>query len=284
MFEICHNEKTFIYDGKSKISIKGFSRSAYKTGFLVQPFNIYLDAGLHPSSKANLVLVSHTHYDHIASFYPIIDQSDNPKVMMPSQCQRALQMMLTTLSSINICSLKTTITYSKWQPCPCVPNNKYTTVINGKTIVVETFQLCHRTPCLGYGIYEERKKLKSEFSSLSGKEIALFKKNSDETKLFEIVLIPVVLFISDTNHTVLKNLPFNKFKIVIIECTFIEPQHLKEALDRYHIHFSQLEPYIKSNKETKFILTHFSQRYKDDFLRHKQQELIEVYPNIIFWI
>jgi len=283
MFEISHNETSFVYSGKSKLSIKGFSRSAYKTGFLIQPFNIYLDAGLHPSVKANLVLVSHTHYDHIASFYPLVDESNNPVVMMPTQCQRALQTMLNTLSSINICSLKTTIPYSNWKPVSCIPNNKYTTVINGKTIVVETFQLCHRTACLGYGIYEERKKLKDEYRSLLGKEIAQLKQ-SDEEIMFESVEIPMLLFISDTNHTILKTLPFGKFKIVIIECTFIEPEHVKEAISRYHIHFSQLEPYIAANIDTKFILIHFSQRYKDEYLRQKEKELRSRHPNIIFWI
>ena len=284
MYQLLHRESEFVYHGKSKFSLKGYSRSAYKTGFLVQPFNIYLDAGLDPTNDANVVLISHTHYDHIASLYPIVLAAKNPTVLMPKSCIKGLQTMLTTLSSVSKCSMKTTIPFSEWNPVPCDINTTYPVNLNGKKMMIETFRLSHRVPCLGYGIYEERSKLKGEYLQLTGKEIVKIKKERPRHDMFEIVNIPVLLFISDTDSSILHTLPFSKFRYVLIECTFIEPEHLNEAHKRAHLHFSQLEPYIKEHTSTTFILIHFSQRYKNAYLESKEAEIKQTYPNIIFWI
>lgn len=276
MFQITSREKTFNLNRLNPIKISGFSRSAYRTGFIVYPYNIYLDAGLHPTVNANLVLVSHTHYDHIASLYPILLESKNKNVMIPLSAKENVSEMLNSISKLN-CGKKTS--KFDWNP---ITEYNFTTKIIGKNIYVETYKLDHRIETNGYGIYEEQNILKEQFTDLSSKEISILKKSN--TQICDKILVPILMFINDTGNKILDELPFSKFKLVIIECTFIEEEHYKEALNRKHIHWNDLKKYVKINSNTQFILTHFSSRYKDDYLSKKELELKKEFSNILFWI
>ena len=54
MFQISNRTETFKLNRLNPINISGYSRSAYRTGYLVQPYGIYLDAGHHPVVPSNL--------------------------------------------------------------------------------------------------------------------------------------------------------------------------------------------------------------------------------------
>ena len=43
---------------------------------------------------------------------------------------------------------------------------------------LEIFQCFHQVPCVGYGVSEVRKKLKEEYTKLSGREIGELRKNA----------------------------------------------------------------------------------------------------------
>ena len=275
MFKLDTKEQKFSLDKLSPITISGFSRSALRTGFLLKPYNIYLDAGIHPSKESNLVLLSHSHYDHIACIYPILLESKNTNVMLPANTVDDLSKLLNTLSSLNS-GKKSSF---KWNP---ITDSNYTCIINSKRIFIETHRLTHSVDSIGFGINEIKNSLKSEFKDLSSKEIAILKKNGIE--ITEKIVVPILLFISDTSSAVLPNLPFYNYKLIIIECTFIEDEHYQEAINRKHIHWNDLKTYISKYSNSQFILTHFSSRYKDEYLIEKEIELKEEYPNIIFWI
>ena len=274
MFQINSKEETFKLDRLNPIRLTGFSRSAYRTGFIIHPYNIYLDAGLHPTVKSNLILVSHTHYDHIASLYPILLESKTKDVMIPSSSKDNISEMLNIMSKLN-CGK----TIFNWNP---IMTHNFDTKIIGKNIYIEIYKLDHRIDTNGYGIYEKQNKLKDEFKQLSSSEISILKKN--KTEICERIFVPIIMFINDTGNKVLSKLPFCVFKLVIIECTFIEDNHYQESLKRKHLHWNDLKHYIKINNNTTFILTHFSSRYKNEYLIDKEFNLQKEYPNIKFWI
>ncbi|AYV76769.1 MAG: beta-lactamase superfamily domain [Terrestrivirus sp.] len=76
------------------------------------------------------------------------------------------------------------------------------------------------------------------------------------------------------------NTVFDKFPTMIIECTYLLPEHRGLALDNRHMHWNALEPYIRGHPNTTFILIHFSNRYApkfiDDFF--KKTPYKNVYP------
>jgi ribonuclease Z len=51
--------------------------------------------------------------------------------------------------------------------------------------------------------------------------------------------------------------------VVVVECTFLVPEHLSQAQQSHHTHWSQIEQLVKKHENVTFILIHFSLRYKD---------------------
>ena len=60
--EFYHYEKSkqFTIRNFGEIQIKGFSRSTLRTGFIILPYRIVLDAGLTSPIKPNMILITQT--------------------------------------------------------------------------------------------------------------------------------------------------------------------------------------------------------------------------------
>jgi len=126
---------------------------------------------------------------------------------------------------------------------------------------------------------KKRNKLKEEYKAIPGKEIA--KLRNEGVEIQEEVKIPLFLFLGDTKIDVFENQDILKYPIIIVECTFIDPNHVDLATNSFHIHWIHLEPYIIDHPEITFILIHFS-------LRYRNSELVEFFKdkpsNVIPWI
>ena len=275
MYQIKNKEMKFSIPKLDEITIFGFSKSKYKTGYLIKPWNIYLDAGLPSPIPPNLILLSHGHEDHIAGLYSLLIEGNKTPVVLPTGIKYFVQNLLNCYSSLNSGKKSN---YKNWIP---ITDNYFKVNINNQTVEIKTYNLDHSVPCLGYSIDKISKKLKQEYKKLSGIELKEIKKSID---IFEEKKIPIILFISDTGKSILDSLPFNNYPIVIIECTFFEEEHYEEATKRKHLHWKDLLPIIQINTETKFILGHFSCRYDEEYLYTKSKEIMGEYKNVIFWI
>ena len=69
--------------------------------------------------------------------------------------------------------------------------------------------------------------------------------------------------------------------MIVIECTFLLPDHKQQAEQSDHTHWLHLEEIVKSNPDVTFVLIHFSLRYKND-------EILKFFndkpKNVIPWI
>lgn len=275
MFQITNREETFTLLKTNPITIKGFSRSAYRTGYFIKPYNIYLDAGLPYCVPANLILVSHGHNDHIASLYSILKEGRSPVVALPKKIIDDVQHMLN--STYNLDTNSNTL-FNGWKP---TGDESFPIKLNGTNFRIDCYNLDHRVPCKAYGITEFKRKLKNMYQELSGKEISLLKQKVD---IYDLEENGILLFVSDTGKSALKSLPFDKYQIVIIECTFLDECHYNESIKRKHLHWFDLEPILKNYPHIQFIFGHFSSRYKNDFIQEFYSEKKSIYSNVIFWI
>lgn len=275
MYQIRNKTIRFKLPKLDFINISGYSRSKYRTGYLIQPFNIYLDAGLPSPISPNLILLSHSHLDHNAALYSILIEGNKTNVMLPKSDLAMTQKLLNTFSSLN--SAKN-IKYSNWNP---VTSNNFECIINNKKLIINSYNLDHSVPCQAYSIEIENYRLKVEYKSKTGKELSILKKNNDITEKYKIQML---LFVSDTGKSILDTLPFSEYQLVIIECTFILEEHYEDSIEKKHLHWNDLEDIVKECTETTFIFGHFSCKYTEEFLIQKEKELKQNYPNIIFWI
>jgi ribonuclease Z len=263
------------YDIDIKYKLKGFSRGSLRTGFMLLPCRIFLDAGVPSPIKPSVILITHGHQDHIDSLYNhLLDTNEKVQVIASSNLISNLNNYLNSCRSLNV-GYK--IKFTNWIPTPIITNLNI--VSNNIKYNIESIYLNHEVECFGYGISEIRNKLKEEYKDYTSSEIQQAKK---EFQITEEKLYPILFFCGDMDHSSLKNLPFDKYPIFIIECTFFEDDHLKEARQRQHLHIQDLIPYFIKHQNTKFILIHFSCRYTNTQI--KEFESKYNYDNVIFWI
>jgi hypothetical protein len=113
-------------------------------------------------------------------------------------------------------------------------------------------------PCVGYGIFERRRKLKECFKHLDWKQL----KALPSAQRDDFVEIPKVSFLCDTTTSVFTSYPeLFYYPTIIIECTFYDEQTIELAAQAKHTHWNDLEPIVRNHPSVFFILIHFSMRY-----------------------
>jgi len=77
------------------------------------------------------------------------------------------------------------------------------------------------------------------------------------------VLQKKFVFLGDTTHHVFEQDPdILSYPVVIVECSFLYAEQMDLALSKGHICWEGgLEPFVKDNSDTLFVLIHFSLRY-----------------------
>lgn len=145
-----------------------------------------------------------------------------------------------------------------------------------KNIGLQQFKVSHSIPTYAYGLITYSNKLKKEYQNLSQDEIRILAKK--KINLSDKIGTKFLLYATDFEESSLKDLPLGEYQYVIIECTFFYDEHYEEAIKRKHLHWKMIEPYLIKYSETKFILMHLSQRYKDDDLDNISS-LIDSYSN-----
>lgn len=266
-------------------TIKGFSIAALRTNFFIKELGIMLDAGLSGNIVPEYIFITHQHSDHTANLpYHLYGNTNGTQIFVPENSKQKF------INYINAAfTLSTNINIDEIDKIAEIQNSK----INGisddapdfeiqlkkgnKKLNIEIIKCDHYVPCIGYGFSEKKNKLKDEYKNFKGNEIkSLRDQNVD---IYNVVIDYFLLFLGDTSKTVLEDQRIYKYKNIMIECTFLFDSELDQADKTKHMHWNYLKPYIQNNPHIKFILYHFSQRYKRDeitdfFVKHKMSNII----------
>lgn len=259
-------------------SLEGYSVSAFRTGLRIPQLNICLDAGIpFNNPQFQLILITHSHSDHLRELPYIVSKETRTTVIVPNQLKYCIQNFVSAMhgATLNIPKFN----FWKYQLLGVEPKQSLDIKTKSSNLRIKTWEMTHGFPCLGYGLYQLRKKLKNEYKDLPGREIGeLRKKGIDVTELKEF---PIIFFSGDTNKKALPTLPFGEFKYFIIECTFIAEEHLECLKTKEHLHYKNLEPYFEKYSDTRFILIHFSQKYTKKHLDEFKTK--NKFKNVIFF-
>lgn len=136
-----------------------------------------------------------------------------------------------------------------------------------RNLVVRPFEVNH--PCrrhdrsvvrsLGYAAIEVRQKLIEEYRGLTGPQIVELKKQGvDVTRRVEV---PLVAYCGDTAAGDFLTLDHVRTaRVLLLECTFTEADHVERARAGYHMHVRDLRTIIPNLQNEKIVLIHLSRR------------------------
>ncbi|CAH6419222.1 Hypothetical protein HVR_LOCUS420 [uncultured virus] len=276
-----HWSKELVIPGTSW-RIKGYSRSAYRTGFYIPELDIMLDAGPQNFNKPTHIFITHTHIDHIACL-PLTMIGDEGgdhifNIYSHPATETHIHNYIKAMFEANAMSV---VDPSPWYKFTgLTKSDSIQLTIKGTNLRIKIFECDHKLPTISYGFSEIKPKLKDEYKGISGKDLGILRKAG--AVITEDVEYKKLAYVCDTSISVLTNHPeIFDYKVVMIECTFILPDELSNAIATQHIHWSQLKPYVQSHPEINFILFHFSMRYRDAEINafFKQENL----PNLQWW-
>jgi ribonuclease Z len=126
-------------------------------------------------------------------------------------------------------------------------------------LFARVFPTKHSRGSVGYCVIEKRKKLKAEYTGLTGPQIVELKKQAIEIDY--PLEIPIVTYLGDTQYVDFSQLRYIvESKILIAECTFYEAEHSGRAEAGRHMHIEEFAQLLEKLQNAYIVITHTTQR------------------------
>jgi ribonuclease Z len=239
-------------------TVAGVSIAGIHTSLHVRELGVLFDVGiaLRSCAGAEHVFLSHGHADHCGALVSLLGmrglmRMPPPRVFMPAEIAPNTERALELLSQIQ--RHEFTI-YSQ----PMLPGDEIALRPN---LSVRAFRTHHTGPSLGYQFFNRVQKLRPEFSSLSGPEIAERRKRGDD--LFDTEERLELAYATDTLIRVVETTPsLLRTRVLILECSFLdERKDIAGSRAGGHIHLDELLEKADLFENEAIVLMHFSQMY-----------------------
>lgn len=256
-----------------------------------------LDAGHTSPFNASMIALTHAHSDHSGNLpWHLHGMSPPVQVLLPSECRQSIiQMVVSGIAS----SEGRNAFYQEYTAGPSMDGARDKELVDvsnfanfvplqggmfknvtlqKQNIQVETFACDHTVACLGYGFSLTRTRLLEEFRGRN--DIAALRKNGVIVQ--EEYALPVFVFLGDTTHAVLdKTSRIFLYPTIIVECTFLDEEHVATAASTRHMHWNNLRPVVLEHPCNTFVLIHFSSRYSHEYVDEFFGK--QGIPNIVIW-
>lgn len=272
--DVWHRYKKFFAQEGAKFTLQGHAISARSSGFWIPEYQIMFDAGICSPFHPLHIFITHGHSDHAYNL-PVILTGINtvPFVYVPRGTAQLFRNLLIAKHQLSRCNAAAP--YDVDRVCTLVEvsdgDSIPITVQGGLPMIVRVFATEHKVLSVGFALFHVRSRLKPEYASLKGPELA--QKRKAGVELNSQVQVPCVLYAGDStpkwlSHPVVVQ---NEFPVCICECTFVgqleeEPRRAVEAAAEHgHTCWSELGPLIgkkaTDGAKTIYVLVHWSDRY-----------------------
>ena len=246
------------------LQVDGFSVGGVETCYQIPAFDACLDIGRCPpgAERRSVLLLTHAHIDHAAGlpYYVSLRGLMNmapPKVYCPAPSRDDLQAVLSAWSKLQ----------SDSERCRLIGVAPGDEIRLPRGHVARPYRSPHRIATVGYTIYSQRKHLKPELHGLDGAQIAERARQGELVN--EVSERAELSFPGDTRIEVVDREPsVRQARILMLECTFMGTGvSIQKAERSGHIHLDQIAERADLFENEHIVLTHFSRRYSDDFIR-----------------
>jgi ribonuclease Z len=251
----------FVHGG---LRLVGSSVAGEESVVIAPELDLAFDFGRAPREIVSIdhVFLTHGHMDHAAGLAYYFAQRmfvDNPPghLYVPGYLVEPVRRLLRVWADID----------GHEPPAHLHPVEAGVDVPLRRDLVVRPFEVNHpcrradRTvaPALGYAAIEVRQKLIPEYQGLTGPQIVELKRQGVEiTRRLEI---PLVAYCGDTAVGPFLELDcVRRAKVLLLECTFVEPEQLDRARAGNHMHVRDLPAILPRLANEQILLTHLTRR------------------------
>ncbi len=241
------------------IAVDALSIGGLETCIQLPGLDLAFDMGHCPPSAVHrsTVCFTHAHIDHMGSVAHhcatrALTRLGPPTYLVPNENVEAFHDLLAVWRRLDRSDLECTVV-------PVGPGDEHT-VRPG--LVAVPFRSPHRVPCIGYGLWEERNKLKPELQGLDGDRIRDLKQSGQAVT--ERVRAPIVAFTGDSLIDVVeREAVVREARILIIEVTFVDDRvSVAQCRDKGHIHLDEVIERADLFQNQAILFTHLSARYR----------------------
>lgn len=246
------------------LRLLGSSLAGEETCVIAPELNLAFDLGRAPREALGVdhIFLTHGHMDHAAGIAYYFSQRmfvDNQPghLYVPGALVVPVQRLLRVWADID----------GHEPPANIHAVEPGTDVPLRKDLAVRPFEVnhpCRRhdrsvVPTLGFAAIEVRQKLIPEYQNLTGPQLVELKRQGVE--ITRRVEIPLVAYCGDTAVGDFLDLDYvSGAKVLLLECTFVEPDHVERARAGNHMHISDLPGVISRLHNERIVLTHLSRR------------------------
>jgi len=274
----------FVHDN---LRLVGSSLAGEETYIVAPELNLAFDVGRCPAEVLNVdhVFLTHGHMDHAAGVAYYFSQRmflDNTPghLYAPRPLIEPLRRLLRVWADID-----------GHEP----PSNLHAAepgvdIELRRDLLVRPFVVNHpcrrhdRTvvPALGFTAIEVRQKLRPEYQNLTGPQLVALKQQG--VAITRRVELPLVTYCGDTAVGDFFELDFVRTsRVLLLECTFVEPDHIDRARAGFHMHIRDLGRVIPALACERIVLVHLSRRTPSAVARAMvQRELGEHAARVVF--
>jgi ribonuclease Z len=238
------------------LDIIGYSIGGEETVVAMPQLDICFDIGKAPDQviPINNVLLTHGHMDHSAGFAYYLSHRNfcgqsAGTILVPENLVGAIKDIIAGWVRLDGNQLPVNLVGVK-------PGDEFQLKPN---LVARVFPTKHSKGSVGFTIIEKRKKLKTEYTSLTGPQIVELKKQG--IVVDNPLEIPIVTYLGDTQYVDFSQLNYiTESKILIAECTFYVDEHADRAQAGRHMHIEEFVKLITELNNQHIIVTHTTQR------------------------
>jgi ribonuclease Z len=254
-------EKSFVTQRFAKLkfphfSLVGYSMAGEETVVQVPELNVCFDVGRAPQFciSSDYLCISHAHMDHLAGIGYYVSQKHfqgmKPgTIFIHEELEAPLERLLACWRTLER-------QQTPYEIVPMVPNRLHEI---RRDFGIRALETHHAGPSLGYSLVSIREKLKPEYMGIAGEELARMK--AEGTPIQYRLEVPLVTYLGDTTAgPVFEHPDVVNAEVLLMECTFFEPDHIARSKAGRHLHVEQLNRILSRLNNKHVVLLHVSRR------------------------
>ncbi|MCB9850533.1 MAG: hypothetical protein H6817_07495 [Phycisphaerales bacterium] len=237
-------------------AIVGYSLAGEETTIALPELNVCFDAGRAPREivPIDTLCVSHGHMDHAAGIPYYLSQrsfigTSPGRVVIHQRLAPHVAELMACWSKIE----------GHESPAEIIGVSDGQEVPLRRDLLLRAYAVRHGAFALGFSIIERRHKLKPEYADRTGPQLVELKKQG--ISIQNTIEVPLVAYVGDTAdgpHFDLDHV--RNAHLLIMECTFFDPEHVVRAQAGKHIHVRDMRKILPRLRNPHILLGHVTRR------------------------